>query len=64
MSKYLGVLKGRSVAIIREAKAQFKNPVVLWSTGKESTTTPMALQKAFPGKIPFRGDPHRQRAPS
>ncbi len=50
---YLADLEKRSIAIIREAKAQFKNPAVLWSTGKDSTATIWLCRKAFFGKIPF-----------
>jgi sulfate adenylyltransferase subunit 2 len=50
---HLGDLERRSISIIREAKAQFKNPAVLWSTGKDSTATVWLCKKAFFGKIPF-----------
>ena len=53
MNKYLEELEKKSIAIIREAKAQFKNPAVLWSTGKDSTATVWLCKKAFFGKIPF-----------
>ncbi len=53
MDDYLEELEKRSVALIREAKAQFKNPAVLWSTGKDSTATVWLCKKAFFGKIPF-----------
>jgi sulfate adenylyltransferase subunit 2 len=46
-------LEKRSIAIIREAKAQFQNMAVLWSTGKDSTCTLWLCRKAFFGKIPF-----------
>lgn len=46
-------LEDKSVHIIREAVNQFKNPAVLWSTGKDSTTTLQLIRKAFFGKIPF-----------
>lgn len=49
----LADLERRSISIIREAKAQFKNIAVLWSTGKDSTTTLWLCKKAFFGKIPF-----------
>jgi len=50
---YLQDLEKRSVAIIREAKAQFQHLAALWSTGKDSTTTIWLCKKAFFGKIPF-----------
>jgi len=53
MTTHLEELEKRSIAIIREAKAQFKNPAVLWSTGKDSTATIWLCKKAFFGKIPF-----------
>ena len=53
MNKYLEELEKKSIVLIREAKAQFKNPAVLWSTGKDSTATVWLCKKAFFGKIPF-----------
>jgi len=50
---YLEGLEKKSISIIREAKAQFKNPAALWSTGKDSTTTLWLCKKAFFGKMPF-----------
>lgn len=43
----------RSLFIIREAKAQYKNPAMLWSTGKDSTACLDLCRKAFFGKVPF-----------
>lgn len=53
MNKYLKELEKKSITIIREAKAQFKNIATLWSTGKDSTITLWLIRKAFYGKIPF-----------
>lgn len=53
MDSYLQELEKKSIAIIREAKAQFKNPAVMWSTGKDSTATVWLCKKAFFGEIPF-----------
>jgi sulfate adenylyltransferase subunit 2 len=53
VNTYLKDLEKKSIAIIREAKAQFENPAVLWSTGKDSTATVWLCKKAFFGKIPF-----------
>jgi len=50
---YLEELEQKSIAIIREAKAQFKNPAALWSTGKDSTAVIWLCKKAFFGKVPF-----------
>ena len=51
---YLKQLEAESIYIIREVAAEFKNPVLLYSIGKDSSTTLRLCQKAFyPGKIPF-----------
>lgn len=50
---HLEGLEKKSIALIREAKAQFKNPAVLWSTGKDSTATVWLCRKAFFGRVPF-----------
>jgi sulfate adenylyltransferase subunit 2 len=43
----------KSIFILREAKAQFNNLAVLWSTGKDSTVMLDLCRKAFFGNIPF-----------
>lgn len=53
MIDYLSDLERKSISMIREAKAQFKNMAVLWSTGKDSTAAVWLCRKAFFGKIPF-----------
>jgi sulfate adenylyltransferase subunit 2 len=53
MEDYLTNLERRSISLIREAKAQFKNLAVLWSTGKDSTASVWLCRKAFFGKVPF-----------
>ncbi len=58
MEKYnlncLRKLEAESIYIIREAFAGFKNPVMLYSVGKDSSVALKLAQKAFyPGKIPF-----------
>jgi len=53
MEDRLVELERRSISIIREAKAQFKNLAVLWSTGKDSTAAVWLCKKAFFGKVPF-----------
>jgi sulfate adenylyltransferase subunit 2 len=50
---YLADLEDRSLYIIREVKADFKKPAVLWSTGKDSSAVLWLCKKAFFGKIPF-----------
>lgn len=46
-------LEERSIYIIREAVAEFKNPAVMWSTGKDSSVCLWLCKKAFFGKVPF-----------
>lgn len=46
-------LENKSIYVIREAYAEFENPAVLWSTGKDSTAVLWLCRKAFFGKIPF-----------
>ena len=43
----------KSIYILRETKAQFNNPCVLWSTGKDSTATLSLCREAFFDEIPF-----------
>ncbi|MEZ7497043.1 sulfate adenylyltransferase subunit CysD [Leeuwenhoekiella aequorea] len=56
MSKILktNALESEAIYIFREVVAQFENPVLLFSGGKDSITLVRLAQKAFyPGKIPF-----------
>lgn len=47
-------LEAESIHIIREVAAEFKNPVLLYSIGKDSSTILRLAQKAFaPARIPF-----------
>ncbi len=51
---HLKQLEAESIFIIREVAAEFKNPVMLYSVGKDSSCMVRLAQKAFhPGKIPF-----------
>lgn len=51
---YLEKLESESIHIIREAFAEAKNPVMLYSIGKDSSVLLRLAEKAFyPGKIPF-----------
>ncbi|MBU1067020.1 sulfate adenylyltransferase subunit CysD [Patescibacteria group bacterium] len=43
----------KTIYILREVKARFKNPAVLWSTGKDSTTMLHLIKSAFFGEVPF-----------
>lgn len=51
---HLQQLEAESIHILREAAAEFDNPVMLYSIGKDSSVLLRLAQKAFaPGKIPF-----------
>lgn len=50
---YLRNLENKSLFIIREALAQFKNIAILWSVGKDSNALLWLCRKAFLGKISF-----------
>lgn len=47
-------LENKSIYILREVKNRFKNPAILWSMGKDSTTLLHLCKQAFFGKIPFK----------
>jgi sulfate adenylyltransferase subunit 2 len=47
-------LEAESIQIIREVAAEFENPVMLYSIGKDSSVMVRLAEKAFyPGKVPF-----------
>src|SRR6202142_4030344 len=51
---HLRTLEAESIHILREAAAEFSNPVMLYSIGKDSSVMLRLAQKAFfPGRIPF-----------
>jgi sulfate adenylyltransferase subunit 2 len=50
---HLDELENRSVHILREAYANFKNLGMLWSMGKDSTVLLWLARKAFFGHVPF-----------
>jgi len=51
---HLRQLEAESIYIIREVAAEFENPVMLYSIGKDSATMLHLAKKAFfPAKIPF-----------
>jgi sulfate adenylyltransferase subunit 2 len=51
---HLQQLEAESIHILREVAAEFENPVMLYSVGKDSSVMVRLAQKAFhPGKIPF-----------
>jgi len=50
---YLKECINKSITIIRETKAQFNKPAILWSTGKDSTTVLNLVRASFFGQVPF-----------
>ena len=51
---HLKELEAESIFIFREVVAEFQNPVMLFSSGKDSCLMLRLAQKAFyPGRIPF-----------
>jgi sulfate adenylyltransferase subunit 2 len=54
LTSHLKLLEAESIHIFREAAAQFRNPVLLYSIGKDSTVLLHLARKAFwPAKLPF-----------
>ena len=53
-SKHLHSLEAESIGIMREVAAEFRNPVLLYSIGKDSSVLLHLARKAFhPGRLPF-----------
>jgi sulfate adenylyltransferase subunit 2 len=51
---HLKTLEAESIHVIREVAAEFQNPVMLYSIGKDSAVMVRLAQKAFhPAKLPF-----------
>ncbi len=51
---HLEQLEAESIHIIREVAAEFRNPVMMYSIGKDSSVMVHLARKAFaPGKLPF-----------
>jgi sulfate adenylyltransferase subunit 2 len=51
---HLKELEAESIHIIREVAAEFNNPVMLYSVGKDSAVMlHLAMKAFFPGKLPF-----------
>jgi sulfate adenylyltransferase subunit 2 len=54
LSRHLRRLEAESIHIIREVASEFRNPVMLYSIGKDSGVMLHLAMKAFaPGKLPF-----------
>ncbi len=52
--RHLDFLESEAIHILRETAAEFSNPVLLFSGGKDSTILLRLAEKAFrPGKFPF-----------
>jgi sulfate adenylyltransferase subunit 2 len=53
-SRHLRALEDESIFILREVAAEFSNPVILYSIGKDSSVLVHLVRKAFhPAPIPF-----------
>ncbi|MDE2165757.1 MAG: sulfate adenylyltransferase subunit CysD [Alphaproteobacteria bacterium] len=53
-SSHLDTLESEAIHILREVAAEFRNPVLLFSGGKDSTVLVRLAEKAFrPGRLPF-----------
>ncbi|MEL6942182.1 MAG: phosphoadenosine phosphosulfate reductase family protein, partial [Bacteroidota bacterium] len=51
---HLRELESESIFILREVAAQFENPVLMFSGGKDSILmTHLAMKAFYPAKIPF-----------
>src|SRR5690348_1084678 len=54
LSQHLKRLEAESIGIIREVAAEFRNPVMLYSIGKDSgVMLHLALKAFYPSKPPF-----------
>ena len=57
---HLKELEAESIHIIREVAAEFENPVMLYSIGKDSSVMVRLAEKAFaPGKGSLPSDAYR-----
>ncbi|MFK5098358.1 phosphoadenosine phosphosulfate reductase family protein, partial [Klebsiella pneumoniae] len=51
---HLKRLEAESIHIIREVAAEFRNPVMLYSIGKDSAVMlHLAIKAFYPSKLPF-----------
>jgi len=54
LTPYLKTLEAESIEIMREVAASFRNPVLLYSIGKDSSVMlHLALKAFYPGRLPF-----------
>ena len=54
-SAHLRLLEAESIHIMREVVAEFRNPVMLYSIGKDSSVMlHLALKAFYPSKLPFK----------
>jgi len=54
LSRHLKRLEAEAIGIMREVAAEFRNPVMLYSIGKDSSVMVHLARKAFaPAKLPF-----------
>ncbi len=51
--KEMDKLVSKTEYILRQARAEFKRPAVLWSAGKDSTCMLYLIKNTFMGKVPF-----------
>ena len=55
LPRHLKRLEAEAIGIMREVVIEFRNPVMLYSIGKDSSVMVHLARKAFfPGKLPFR----------
>jgi len=54
LSPHLRRIEAEAISILREVAASFRNPVLLYSIGKDSSVVLQLAMKAFaPGRVPF-----------
>src|SRR6266702_6125716 len=54
LSKHLKRLEAESIEIMREVVAEFRNPVMLYSIGKDSSVMlHLAIKAFYPAPLPF-----------
>ena len=59
---HLDQLEAEAIFVLRETAAQFQNPALLFSGGKDSIVMAWLARKAFwPARMPFPARPHRYR---